>query len=291
MNRLIHGDCKEQLPQMKSNSIDLIITDPPYGIDIMGADWDRSKIDKSKKKHGVVGGLPVGMKFNPQDAIRLQAYLEPVFEHFYRVLKPGAFCLVFSQARSSHRVALALENQGFEIRDQLIWDYGCGQQKAQGIQNFVRKNKFLTDKEKKALLLEVDKKKTPQLAPCFETIWLAQKHKEGSTVPNYIKWQTGLVNFNDKTVKTRFEIPKPRQEERKWGAGHPTQKPVALIEELVDLFSNNGDTILDSFLGSGTTAIACYNKARYCVGIEKDKKTFQACEKRLALHEPLFQRT
>ena len=281
MNKLINGDCYTELPKLKDNSIDLVLTDPPYGIDVMGADWDRDKIDKLKSKSGVVGGQPVGMKFNPQDSIKLQKYLEPVFSEYFRVLKPGAFCLVFSQSRSSHRVALALENEGFEIRDQLVWDYGCGQQKAQGVQNFIKKNKNLSDSQKKLLAIQLSDKKTPQLAPTFETIWLAQKPKDGSTIDNWVKWDTGLANFHRGTVKVRFEHSKPSITERNIGGKHPTQKPVSLIEDLLDVFSDENDVVLDSFIGSGTTAVACMSMNRQIIGIEKDVKTFKDAKKRI----------
>ena len=281
INNIINGDCKNELSNIEDNFIDSIITDPPYGIDIMGSDWNRSRIDSLISKSGVIGGQPVGMKFNPSDSIKLQKYLEPIFGEYFRILKPGGFCLVFSQSRSSYRVALALENEGFEIRDQLIWDYGCGQQKAQGIQNFIRKNKNLSNSEKERLTNKLNGKKTPQLAPTFETIWLAQKPKEGNTVDNYVRWKTGLVNFDGKTIKVKFEHSKPSPEERKEAGGHPTQKPVSLMEDLIRVFTKEGDVVLDSFAGSGSTIVACVKLNRSYIGIEKDKSTFNDMTERL----------
>jgi site-specific DNA-methyltransferase (adenine-specific) len=283
INRIFNEDCKIFLPKINDNFIDMILTDPPYGLDVMGSEWNSKKIDGliEKSKNSTIKGLPVGMKFNPEDAIKLQSFLEPIFKEYYRIMKPGGFCLVFSQSRSSHRVALALENNGFEIREQLFWDYGLGQQKAQSVENFIKKNKKLSDDEKKILSEELKYKKTPQLAPKFETIWLAQKPKDGSTIENYIKWKTGLVNFNNETVKVSFEFSKPNIKERDLKYKHPTQKPIKLLEELIKRFSNESNVVLDSFGGSGSTYVACKNKNRNYIGCEIDPRYFEMIEERL----------
>jgi site-specific DNA-methyltransferase (adenine-specific) len=259
LNKIIHSEALEFLKTLKSKSVDLVLIDPPYAIDKMNALWDMTKINKSIDSQivtkNVVIGIPAGMKFDMKHSKQLQEFLEPIFSEYLRVLKPGGFCLVFSQARSSYRVALGLELSGFEVRDQLFWDYGTGQQKAQSIVNFVNKNKNLSDTEKTNLITETRHKKTPQLAPCFETIWLAQKPKEGNTVENYLKYKTGLVNFNNETVKVKFTYPKTPIAEKDINYKHPTQKPEKLIRELIYRFSNSGDVILDTFVGSGTTAL------------------------------------
>lgn len=279
-SKLILGNCGKKLQKLDPNSIDLIATDPPYGLDIMGADWSFEKIEKQKKFANVVGG-PAGMKFNPDDSKKLQAFLFPVFKEYLKLLKPGGFCLVFSQSRSSHRVGVALEDAGFELRDQLFWDYGMGQQKAQGMQNFIKKSKKINPKHKNAILKSLEGKKTPQLAPCVETIWLAQKPKEGTFVENWIKWKKGLVNFNGDTVKVKFEHRKPRGQERIDSGGHPTLKPISLMEDLICRFSNEHDVVLDSFMGSGTTGVAAKNTNRNFIGIEMDKKFYNISKKRL----------
>jgi site-specific DNA-methyltransferase (adenine-specific) len=283
LNQIKNIDCQQFLPTIQENFVDLILTDPPYGIDIMGAKWDRGKIDKliEKSKKSTVKGLPVGMKFNPEDAVKLQKFLEPIFFEYFRILKPGGFCMIFSQSRSSHRVALALENSGFEIREQLFWDYGLGQQKAQSVSNFIKKNKKITEEQKNVLLKKLENKKTPQLAPKVETIWLAQKPKEGNTVDNYIKWGTGLVNFNNETVKVSFEFSKPNTNERNLLHKHPTQKPVALLEELIKRFSDVNDIVMDSFGGSGSTYVACKNTSRYFIGCEIDPIYYEIIKDRL----------
>lgn len=93
--RLLHGDCLEVMPTLDADSVDAIVTDPPYGLGFMGKDWD----------HGV-----------PGDAFWREAL---------RVAKPGAHLLAFGGTRTFHRLACAIEDAGWEIRDTVMWVYGC----------------------------------------------------------------------------------------------------------------------------------------------------------------------
>ena len=94
--KLIHGDCLEVLKGMPDNSVDSIVTDPPYGLSFMGKKWD----------HDV-----------PEQAI---------WEECLRVLKPGGHLLAFAGTRTQHRMAVRIEDAGFEIRDMIAWVYGSG---------------------------------------------------------------------------------------------------------------------------------------------------------------------
>ena len=103
------GDNRETLKTLDDNSIDAIVTDPPYGIDFLGKDWDAN-----------TGAL--------------ETYTECL-----RVLKPGGYILAFSAARTYHHLAVTLEQAGFEIRDQLMWLYASGFPKAQDIGKAIQK--------------------------------------------------------------------------------------------------------------------------------------------------------
>lgn len=284
INTIINGDCLDIMKTISDNSIDMILTDPPYGIDVLNTNWCYDKIDKLKVKdtNTPIKGLPVGMKFNPEDAKKLGIFLNKCALEWIRVLKPGGFCLVFSNARSSHRVGVALEDAGFEIRDQMIWNYGIGQSKAQGMQNFIKKSKL---DNKDELIKQLEGLKTPQLSPTFETIWLCQKPKEGTFLDNYIKWKTGLVDFKNGVKKVSFEYKKPSQDERKLAFNHPTLKPVALLEDLIKIFSSKNSLILDSFCGSGSTCVAALNTERNYIGIEKDLVWCENIGKRLQIYK------
>jgi len=96
INQIIHGDCFEVLKNIPDSSIDLILTDPPYGLSFMGKNWD----------HGVPG---------------VQFWIEAL-----RVAKPGAHLFAFGGTRTFHRLAVAIEDAGWEIRDTIMWVYGSG---------------------------------------------------------------------------------------------------------------------------------------------------------------------
>ena len=101
--RLLNGDCLVKLQELDDNSVDSIVTDPPYGIDFMGKKWDYDV---------------------PSTAI---------WEQCFRVLKPGGYLLAFAGTRTQHRMAVRIEDAGFEIRDMIAWVYGSGFPKSHNI--------------------------------------------------------------------------------------------------------------------------------------------------------------
>jgi site-specific DNA-methyltransferase (adenine-specific) len=283
----LNDDCRNFLKTLEDGSIELVLIDPPYGIEHLNQAWDRKNIDKliNASKKSTVGSIPVGMKFNPKTSKNMALFLNPIFNELRRVLKPGGFCLVFSQPRTSHRIGVAIEDAGFELRDQLIWNYGAGQGKAQGMQNFIKKNKSLGEQQKEKLIEIMHGFKTPQLTPTFETIWLAQKSKEGKFWENFYKHGVGLVDFRDGSRKVSFSHSKPNKKEREEAGKHPTLKPVLLVEDLVKIFSPKNGTVLDCFAGSGTTAIAAIKADRKFVGCELDKEYFDKASERIRIYQ------
>jgi DNA modification methylase len=101
----------EKLKELKDNSVDSVVTDPPYEIGFMGKGWDDS-----------------GIANNPE-----------LWKEVLRVLKPGGHLLSFSHSRTYHRQAVAVEDAGFEIRDQIMWIYGSGFPKSHNIGKSVDK--------------------------------------------------------------------------------------------------------------------------------------------------------
>lgn len=284
------GDCRKILADhIDSSSVDFIATDPPYGLDQMNHKWDDRKIQgsikDSEKKVCSVKRIPVGMKFDPQITREHGEFMHEVALEYMRILKPGGFCVVFSQPRTAHRVGVAFEDAGFEIRDQLIWDYGVGQGKAQGVQNFIRKSKSIPDDEKEALLVKMKGLKTPQLTPTFETMWLCQKPREGTFVENYLSHGVGLVDFRSGPKRVAFSHKKPSKQERLSGGEHPTLKPVSLMAELIETFCPEGGNVIDTFAGSGTTGAAARKVGRNFVGVEKSMMWYKVMQSRLSTLE------
>lgn len=95
---LYHGDCRDVIASLPSNSLDACVTDPPYELGFMGRKWDASGI----------------------------AYDKWLWAEVWRVLKPGAHVLAFGGTRTWHRLAVAIEDAGFEVRDSIAWMYGSG---------------------------------------------------------------------------------------------------------------------------------------------------------------------
>lgn len=268
-------DCLEGLQRIKNESIDCIIIDPPYFIDKMGDEWGKNNLEKSKSKAGVVGGLPVGMKFDNKQGERLEEFMTPVASELFRVLKKGGFCLTFSQARLSNRMGNAFESNGFEIRDLLFWKRRS-QPKAFSQDHFVRKM-MISEEEKKRIIKELDNRKTPQLMQEIEPIIMCQKPRDGTYVNNWLKYGVGLidVDFQDKFPSTIMEFNRDKN------IGHITPKPVKLIEHLLKIFTKEHDVILDCFMGSGTTAVACINTGRNYIGFELDKGYYDIANERI----------
>lgn len=284
MFEIYNEDCFDTLKKIKDDSVDLVFTDPPYFIDKMGSDWCSQNIKRGQEKSGVVGGMPVGMKFDKKQSKKFFEFQKKCFNEYERVVKPGGFVISFSQARLYHCLAMAAELSGFEIRDMLGWCYE-GQAKAFSQDHFIKNNKKMSDKEKTDTLIKLDGRKTPQLKPMIEPMVLAQKERIGTFVENFMKYNVGLidtsVSVNEKFPGNIFDYPKPSRDERKNSNNHPTVKPLILIEKIIEIFTVNGGVVVDPFLGSGTTAVACQNTGRDFIGCELDKGYFETIKKRL----------
>lgn len=102
--------------KLPDQSIDAVITDPPYFLDQLKTDWDENMLDNITKS-SQVSSLPGGMKFDPKQGKEFQKFMSEVSKEVFRVLKPGGFYLSFTAPRLTHRLGVAIEDQGFHIRD------------------------------------------------------------------------------------------------------------------------------------------------------------------------------
>ena len=274
-------DCRVGMDQLESNSVSLVLTDPPYFIDGMDDGWNNERL-RSRTKPGVVGGLPVGMKFDRSQGQNLYSFMAPIANRWMDLIKPGGFVLCFSQPRLVHRTALAIEDAGFEIRDMLAWRYE-GQAKAFTHDHFV-KRRDLPETEKQRIIDALGGRKTPQLKPQMELIVLAQAPRDGTFVDNWLQHRTGLIDTGatliepDRFPGTVIPVSKPRER-----FGHMTAKPVDLLRHLIRIFSAEGDDtlVLDPFAGSGSTGVAARLENRSFLGFEIDRETAQNADKRV----------
>jgi DNA modification methylase len=204
--KLILGDSVDKLKELDDNSIDSIVTDPPYGLSFMGKKWDYD--------------VPS----------------QEIFEECLRVLKPGGHLLSFAGSRTYHRMAVRVEDAGFEIRDQIMWIYGSGfpkslnigkaMDKVQGNEREVvgkKGGKIDFSKTKKGdtsfyetawddkdyVELEITKGNSPYegwgtaLKPAHEPIVMARKPlSEKTVVNNVLEWGTGGINIDASRVGT-----------------------------------------------------------------------------------------
>ncbi len=278
---LREGDCRDKLRDIDDCSIHMVLTDPPYYLDGLDSGWRKGQTN-SVRGTGSVGGLPVGMKFDPKQGEDLQKFLEPIAGELMRVLVPGGFFVSFSQPRLFHRIAIAAENAGFEIRDMFAWHYTKKAQfKAFSMAHFVEK-KDVPAEHKDTILRELEGRKTPQLRPQFEALMLAQKPREGTFLDNWLKYKAGLIDatksLNGATPTTVMSVEKPTKEGYNT---HLTVKPVRLLTHLIELFTIKGQVILDPFLGSGATALAAIQTDRSCIGIEINPDYVEIAKKRI----------
>jgi len=195
---IYQGDCIDILPTLDAESVDSIVTDPPYGLSFMGKDWD----------HGVPG--------------------VPFWEAALRVAKPGAFMLAFGGTRTFHRLAVAIEDAGWEIRDTVMWVYGSGFPKSHNVGLRIDKlhgapdrghriataNRYHPDGtlEPNGELLPAYEAKTEQgkkwqgwgtaLKPAWEPIIVARKPIVGTVAANVLKYGTGAINIDGCRVDT-----------------------------------------------------------------------------------------
>jgi DNA modification methylase len=342
--KLYNENNMEALKWIPDNSVDSIVTDPPYGLSFMNKKWD----------HDVPS-----VEF---------------WRQVYRVLKPGGHILSFGGTRTYHRMAVAIEDAGFEIRDQIMWLYGSGFPKSYNISKGIDK-KFGIEREvvpqirtdgtsrksanpgktswkntsKKIGQTPLMKNSHPKakqwdgfgtaLKPANEPIVLARKPlSEKNIVDNVLKWGTGGLNIDGCRVGTEstrrtngktaiwsaggmdskqggsdsgrfpaniildevagelldeqsgqncsrfFYCTKASKSERNAGVetnNHPTVKPTKLMQYLVRLVTPPNGTVLDPFMGSGSTGIACVNESFDFIGIEMDKDYFDIASKRI----------
>lgn len=208
---LYHGNMLEMLEVIEPDSIDSIVTDPPYELGFMSKSWDKS-----------------GIAFQPD-----------TWEKCYKVLKPGGYLLAFGGSRTYHRIACAIEDAGFEIRDTIMWLYGSGFPKSMNI------SKQIDKKPKADMVIEFKAWLKDQLDTCGKTY--TQINEEcGFTATSYSKtdykdgWSTNLPN-QDKWLKMK-EVIGIDTEEYDWVCEDNTEER-GYIEPTGGLASGSGNTV------------------------------------------------
>ena len=211
ITEVINKNCLEAMQDMKENSIDSILTDPPYGLQFMGKEWDtlwRNQTDADKEyvenKKKTTDGLTSRMRNlpdmkNTNDKMMQEWHYNWAVEAL-RVAKPGAHMLAFGGTRTHHRLMCAIEDAGWEIRDTMMWVHGQGFPKSHNISKALDK------------IVDITTPATPEakqwdgygtgLKPAWEPITLCRKPVEGTIAQNVLKWGVGGLNIDGCRIET-----------------------------------------------------------------------------------------
>jgi len=233
--KLIHGDCLEVMRDIESGSIDLVLTDPPYGT--TQCKWD-SVID-----------------------------LELMWEQLKRIIKPnGAIVLTASQPFTSRLISSNYKM----FKYCWVWEKSA----PTGFLNARRMP--LKDHEDICVFYNKQPKYNPQ---GLTRVSIKSSRKNGKTK---VGGTYGSVRDQDYIAKDgnfpRSVLKIKRQTHKQI---HPTQKPTDLMEYFINTYTQEGETVLDFTVGSGTTGVACKNLSRKFIGIEKDLKYYEVAKERI----------
>ena len=283
--KLLLGDCLDKLKEIEDCSVDSIVTDPPYHLTSIVKRF--GKEGSSPAKYGTDGAFQraskgfMGQEWDGGDI----AFRTEVWEQCIRVLKPGGYLLAFSGSRTYHRMAYAIDEAGFDIRDQIMWVYGSGFPKSHNV-------------GKK--LPEYDGWGTA-LKPAHEPIVMARKPLEKKSVAdNVLEYGTGAINIDGCRVDDEnrfpanfihdgleeewskyFYCPKASKKDREEDNDHPTVKPTDLMRYLCRMVTPKNGTVLDPFMGSGSTGKAAILEDFNFIGIELSKEYLDIARNRI----------
>lgn len=205
-SRIIHSDCLDALRAMADCSVDAVVTDPPYHLINNGGGPSGKGADNaySRAKAGASSTGFMGMKWDGGDiSFRVQFWAECL-----RVLKPGGHLLAFSSARTYHRMACAIEDAGFEVRDQIMWIYGSGFPKSMNIAKQLEKvpvedtPDWVECHDDRAQWLANWSGWGTALKPAHEPICMARKPLAGTVAQNVMAHGTGGINIDGCRVPT-----------------------------------------------------------------------------------------
>jgi site-specific DNA-methyltransferase (adenine-specific) len=207
--RLIDAECRDAMSHMEPASVDAIVTDPPYGLGFMGKEWDSPggegdfPMRRTKEANTVnTGASRQGgrqratedlVKRQVRDAQAFQVWVQTWAAECHRMLKPGGHLLAFGGTRTFHRLAVGIEDAGFEMRDCLSWLYGSGFPKSRNLSG------------------EWEGWGTA-LKPAWEPIIMARKSTVGTVAANVTEFSTGALNIDATRIETNG---RPHREARK----------------------------------------------------------------------------
>lgn len=290
MSQIINADCIDYIKNIDTNSVDLILSDIPYGIsydewDVIHNNTNSALLGTSpaQKQAGTVfkkRGKPLNGWSEADKNIPLEYYewCKKWASEWYRIVKPGSSVFIFAGRRFAHRCVCALEDSGFIFKDMIGWNKEVAPHRAQRISIiFDRRNDKLNSEKWNGW-------RVGNLRPTFEPIlWFMKPYKIGGTLAdNVSEFSVGAINdskWNNYASNSENFI-NLKCQPNDHGL-HPTQKPLDLMKALIELTTMEGQIVCDPFCGSGTTLLAAKQLNRLYLGIELDKSYYLIAKKRL----------
>lgn len=245
---LYRGDALEVLNQLAADSVDMIFADPPYRLSNDGFTCHAGRrVSVNKGNWDKSEGFVEDTRFH-----------EEWMRGCRRVLKPNGTLWISGTAHSIYQCGYLLLKLGFHLLNDIAWF------KPNAAPNL----------------------SCTVFAHSHETLLWARKSKTAKSTFNYVAMKKGhfpedKIKAPNKQMRSVWSIPTPPAAEKKFGK-HPTQKPLALLKRIVQSSTRDGDTVLDPFIGSGTTALACrLIGAREFIGIELKEEYLDLTLKRI----------
>lgn len=290
MGKIINGDGIKIIKNLPDNSIHLILSDIPYGIsfdkwDVLHSNTNSALLGSSpaqekagsvfKKRGKPLNGWSEADKRIPQEYYE---WCSKWATDWLRVLKPGGSAFIFAGRRLAHRCIAALEDAGFIYKDLISWEKEAAPHRAQRVSLVYDRREDKENSEK------WEGWRLGNLRPLFEPIiWFMKPYKIGGTLAdNIIEYGVGAYNdilWSEYSPMTANMI-KIKSNSDDHGK-HPTQKPVALMEALIELTTQEGQIVLDPFCGSGSTLVAAKKLNRDYIGIEYSKEYYEIAQERV----------
>ena len=301
---VFHGDCLDVMPMLPSESVDAVVTDPPYGLTEIDEDKTRLAIN-AWIRDGNDSFVPDGKGFMGK---RWDQFVPPpaAWREALRLVRPGGYLLCFAGSRTLDLMTLSIRLGGFDVLGTMEWAYGQGMPKSMDVAKGIDKRsgfvgevvgteevdtgmqggKLHTGRPKNVVTRDV-RALSPEatawagwftsLKPAHEPIVVARKPAVGGegvperALPAFIYRGKAKTDERPTYVADDGTI-----------ISHPTVKPVELVRDLVSLVCPRGGVVLDPFLGSGTTCEAAKTNGMDSVGIELHDAHLPLITERLA---------
>lgn len=269
----------------------LILSDIPYGIGV--DEWD---VLHNNTNSAFLGTSPAQVKAGAvfkrrgkplngwseadrQIPLEYQRWCASFASEWFRILKPGGTAIVFAGRRLSHRCVVAFEDAGFTLKDSLAWLRETAPHRAQRLSVVFERRGDLQNAEK------WEGWRVGNLRPTFEPIlWFVKPYPIGTTIADNVL-KHGVGAFNEKAFVNYEHAPDNilRSGFARGESGrHIAQKPIKLLQALIELTTQEGQIVLDPFCGSGSTLVAAKSTKRHYIGFDTDAESVKIAKERLA---------